>query len=308
MIGDLKSHHPAIALSRICGLLGITRQGFYQHGWDMAEVSLEEQLVLCRIREIRNDHPAMGGRKLYFKLQAFLMDHQIKMGRDKLFNLLAVNRLLIRRRKRMVSTTQSHHWLFKHPNLIRDWHPTRPNQLWVSDITYIPAARGFLYLSLVTDAYSHKIMGYAVADNLDALNSIGALKMALSNLRHKDAQEKLIHHSDRGVQYCSSNYVQLLNQNDIQISMTESGDPLENPLAERINGILKYEYINHYPRPDLDQAGKMMERVVNLYNCDRPHQSINLCTPEEAHEKMTIPNRNWGRKSNFDNLVNLYQD
>lgn len=297
MILEMKDIYPGISLSRLCRLLGITRQAYYQHFWEVSDITIEHQLVLDQVTEIRQTHPAIGGRKLFYLLQCFLLEHQIKMGRDALFDLLAANKLLVRKRKRRISTTQSHHWLKKYPNLIKDWHPSKPNQLWVSDITYIPLTSGFLYLSLITDAYSHKIMGYAVADNLEAVNTTKALHMALGNLT--EIPDFLIHHSDRGIQYCSFDYTNCLKENNIQISMTENGDPLENPVAERINGILKDEYLRHYPLTNLNQALELVSDVVDRYNRLRPHQSINMITPEVAHEKQLPINRTWSKKKEY---------
>jgi putative transposase len=182
VILEMKDIYPSISLSRLCRLLGITRQAYYQHFWAVSDITIEHQLILDQVIEIRQIHPALGGRKLFYLLQPFLLEHQIKIGRDALFDLLAANKLLVRKRKRRVSTTQSHHWLKKYPNLIKEWHPAKPNQLWVSDITYIPLTYGFLYLSLITDAYSHKVMGYTVADNLEAVNTTKALRMAIGKL------------------------------------------------------------------------------------------------------------------------------
>jgi len=164
-----------------------------------------------------------------------LLEHQIKMVRDALVELLAVNNLLIKRRKRRVHTTNSFHWLRKYPNLIRDYTPTGCNQLWVSDITYWRLKDRFIYISFITDAYSHKIVDYQVDETLEAASSIRALKMAFDQV--KESIEALIHHSDRGIQYYSQNYVKLLQDNQIQVSRTENGDPLEDALAERINQI-----------------------------------------------------------------------
>jgi len=301
----MKDIYPAISLARLCRLLGITRQAFYQHFWHVSDISTEEQLLLGEVGRIRRIHPVIGGRKLYYLLQPFLLKHKIKMGRDMLFDLLAINKMLVRRRKRKISTTQSHHWLRKYPNLIKNRPPSRPNQLWVSDITYVPISNRFLYLSLLTDAYSHKIMGYALADNLEAIHTTKALKMALSNLAQ--VPDGLIHHSDRGVQYCSAEYVGLLTQNNIQISMSETGDPLDNAVAERVNGILKDEYLSHYSIHDFDQAMQLVTDVINRYNRLRPHLSINLLTPQEAHQRPSI-NKTWSRKKKISNIVNLYQD
>jgi putative transposase len=290
----MKDIYPSISLSRLCRLLGITRQAYYQHFWEVSDITMEHQLVLDHVNKIRQIHPAIGGRKLFYLLQPFILEHQIKIGRDALFDLLAANKLLVRKRRRRINTTQSHHWLKKYPNLIKDWHPLRPNQLWVSDITYIPLTSGFLYLSLITDAYSHKIMGFAVADNLEAVNTIKALHMALANLTQ--IPDGLIHHSDRGIQYCSFDYVHLLKQNNVLISMTENGDPLENPVAERINGILKEEYLKHYPLINLNQVVELVSDVIDRYNKLRPHQSIGMITPYVAHEKQQLINRTWSKK------------
>jgi transposase InsO family protein len=301
----MKDIYPAIGLARLCRLLGITRQAFYQHFWHISDVSTEEQLVLGEVHRIRYIHPVIGGRKLYYLLQSFLIDHQIKMGRDALFDLLAAHKMLVRKSRRRANTTQSHHWLKKYPNLIKGWHPSKPDQLWVSDITYIGIPNGFLYLSLLTDAYCHKIMGYALADNLEAINTIKALRMALNNLTH--IPEDLIHHSDRGIQYCSSDYVNLLNENNIRISMTENGDPLENAVAERVNGILKNEYLCHFPLTHLNQVAELLPEIINRYNKLRPHQSINLMTPHEAQIRPST-NKTWSKKKESLNIVNLYQD
>lgn len=294
MILEMKGIYRHISLARLCRLLGITRQAFYKHFWEVSDITIEQQLVLDQVHEIRQLHPAIGVRKLYHLLQPFLLENQVKMGRDALFDLLAANKLLVRKRKRRISTTQSFHWLKKYPNLIKDWRPSRPNQLWVADITYVPLTNGFLYLSLITDAYSHKIMGYTIADNLEAVHTTEALKMALNNLGV--IPEYLTHHSDRGIQYCSFDYVNLLKQNNIQISMTENGDPLENPIAERINGILKDEYLRHYPLTNIEQVSELLTDVVDRYNRLRPHQSINLVTPDVVHEKQLLINKTWSKK------------
>jgi transposase InsO family protein len=247
----------------------------------------------------------MGTRKLHELLQGFYQEHSIKMGRDALFCTLNDHRLLIRRRRRRVSTTQSHHRLKKYSNLVKGWYPTLPEQLWVSDITYVPCERGYLYLSLVTDAYSHKIMGYHIADTLEAVHCIKALSMALAGRLHPT--HNLIHHSDRGIQYCSSSYTELLMQNNISISMTESGDPLDNAIAERINGIIKHEYLKHYRPSNLEQATELLKQVVESYNERRPHLSLQMNTPNKVHHQKLQVNRQWKkskRKSTIANQLN----
>jgi putative transposase len=233
----------------------------------------------------------MGGRKLYELLEPFMMEHQIKMGRDALFDLLAANKLLVRRRKRRILTTNSFHWLRKYPNKIRDFVPTGPNQLWVSDITYWKIEPGNVYISLITDAYSHKIVGYHVGETLETIQSIQALNMALGGIIHPI--DGLIHHSDRGIQYCSNDYVKLLQDNLIEISMTENGDPLENSIAERVNGILKEEYLECYKINDLKEAQSLLKQVVHLYNEERPHMSISNKFPSEIHKNPKPVTRLW---------------
>jgi len=224
----------------------------------------------------------MGGRKLYLKLQPFMKLHGIKLGRDGLFNLLAAHYLLIRRRKRHIQTTQSLHRFKKYPNQIINFTPTGPNQLWVSDITYWDIAGKYWYISLITDAYSHKIVGYQLAQSLEAIESIQALQMALSTLKSTESHFNLIHHSDRGTQYCSNAYVKLLEAYQIQISMTNNGDPLENAVAERVNGIIKEEYLAHYQVSSIQEAKEILQKVVKLYNDDRPHMN---CVQKQAFIK-----------------------
>jgi len=252
----------------------------------------EQSLVLDQVRKLREQHPVIGTRKLLVLLQTFLLDHQIKMGRDALFDLLSEHKLLVKKRKRRIKTTQSHHWLKKYSNLIKGWHPAGPMQLWVADITYVPVSRRFLYLSLITDAYSHQVMGYHIASTLEAVHSITALQMAL---QHQPITTGLIHHSDRGIQYCSSEYVKLLEQKHISISMSESGDPLQNAVAERINGIIKNEYLKHYPMQDQNGALQLLHEVIRKYNNKRPHQSIQMFTPEKVHSKQLLVNKTWSK-------------
>lgn len=292
MILDMKGSYPSISLERFCRLLGVSRQALYQHGWHKEGLSIEAELIIQQVMDIRTRHPLIGTRKLYLLLQPFLQDHELKWGRDKLFDLLSAYKLLVRRRIRSVSTTQSYHRFHKYPNLIRDINLTGINQLWVSDITYYKVLGRFVYISFVTDAYSHKILGFQLAQTLETVHSIGALEMAL-NSREASADHSLIHHSDRGVQYCSEGYVKLLGDNGIKISMTENGDPLENPVAERINGIIKEEYLKRYPYTSLKQLEAKLCEAVNLYNQERPHMSCGMLTPGSVHEKNLPVKRGW---------------
>jgi transposase InsO family protein len=203
--------------------------------------------------------------------------------------------MLVRKRKRRVQTTQSFHWLRKYPNLIKGFTPTAPNQLWVSDITYWKINGSYVYISFITDAFSHKIIGFHVAETLESIETIQALKMALSSLIETlETELKLIHHSDRGVQYCHHKYVNLLQKNNIKISMTENGDPLENAIAERVNGIIKEEYLQDYQVNSIEQAKEVLRFVIEeLYNKERPHNSISNLTPNEVHKNNIKTNKLW---------------
>ena len=307
----MKSAYPRIGLAKLCGWFGISRQAYYQHNWTAMTTIFEEDSVIKQVHAIRNKHPRIGTRKLYIMLQAFLTENGIKLGRDALFNLLASHHLLVRKRKRRIRTTNSYHWFKKYPNLIKDFEPKASNQLWVSDITYwkIDSARHF-YISLITDAYSHKIVGYHVSETMEALEVVKALQRALSAMG-AERPLKLIHHSDRGLQYCSSVYVKLLQDYGIQISMTENGDPRENAVAERVNGIIKDEYLENYSVNNLKEAKELLDAVIALYNEERPHMTINNLVPNALHA--ITPNikikrlwKNYYR--NQPTFVNLKQD
>jgi len=278
----MKTTFSHIGLAKLCGWFGITRQAYYNHSWKAFEVVNEHSIVIDRVKEIRGNHPRLGTRKLFDMLQPFFKVHQIKMGRDSLFNLLYDCRLLVRKRRRKISTTNSYHRFRKYPNLIREFTPTAINQLWVSDITYWKIGENYVYISFITDVYSHKIVGYYVAQTLETIGPIQALKMALSTL--SENPKYLSHHSDRGIQYCSNSYVKLLQDYNLKISMTENGDPLENAIAERINGIIKDEYLHNYQVNSINEAKELLKAVVDLYNNERPHMSISNLTPNQVHE------------------------
>lgn len=280
----MKSNFPRIGLAKLCSWFGISRQAYYQYNWEVISTTVEDEMILQQVKQIRNNHRRMGTRKLYELLQPFLLEHQVKIGRDALFDLLSANHLLVRRRKRKNKTTNSYHHFRKYPNLIRHFTPTAINQLWVCDITYWKLKGDHLYISLITDAFSHKIIGYHAGETLEAEESITALQMALSALG-AERHPRPIHHSDRGIQYCSQNYVKLLQDNNITISMTENGDPLENAIAERVNGIVKDEYLDNYEVETISQAKQLLANTVRLYNNERPHMSIGNFTPEEIHRE-----------------------
>ena len=285
----MKTNFAHIGVARLCGWFGVTRQAYYQDSWKAIDTTITEELVVRQVEQIRKQHQRMGTRKLYEKLQPVMIEQGIKMGRDKLFAILSANHLLVRNRKKRIQTTQSYHWLRKYPNLIRDLILTAPNQLWVSDITYWKIKEQYVYISFITDAYSHKIVGYHLGETLETTETIQALKKALSAIGKAEIDSHLIHHSDRGIQYCSKRYVKLLQDYNIQISMTEKGDPLENAIAERINGIIKDEYLLNYKVETVKEARKILKEVIDLYNTDRPHMSIGNLTPEEVHQNSIKP-------------------
>lgn len=299
----MKNRNPQIGLGRICRLFGVTRQAFYKNIKTHKRTAIENHIVIQMVNNIRSDHPGIGGRKLYHLIKNDLEEQNIKMGRDALFNLLTSEQMLIRNRKRRHITTNSKHWYKKYPNLINGFVPHGPNQLWVSDITYIKTRQDYLYLFLITDAYSKKILGYCLARDLSSRHAVKALQDAL-HLLGKPIKG-LIHHSDRGLQYCCKEYVNLLQDYTIKISMTENGDPLENPIAERINGILKQEYINNEQKNGVNVTEKLIKRVIENYNTKRPHLSCDMMTPEQAHLKSGVIRKRWKNYYKKEVILNV---
>ena len=281
----MKENLKGISLADLCSWFGVTRQAYYQSKNSVQQVLIGQEILLDKIGAIRKDHKRLGGRKLFFKLENFMDEHRIKMGRDAFFDLLRDHNLLIKQRKRYHVTTNSNHWMKKYPNLIKDIEPLGAKEVWVSDITYWKTKGGHYYISFITDAYSRKIVGYQVADTMEAVESVSALKMAIKTL--KPGADGLIHHSDRGSQYCSSAYVKTLKKSNIAISMTQNGDPLENAIAERVNGIIKGEYLFDYEITSLSKAKEILKSVVRLYNEDRPHSSIGNAAPSQMHNNDT---------------------
>lgn len=271
-------------------MLGYSRQAYYQQKKQYEKESLQHDLLINEVLKIRKIQKRLGGRKLLHKLERFIQEHHISIGRDAFFDLLSERKLLVRKRKRRKPiTTFSDHWMRKYPNLIEGFYPTAPNQLWVSDITYIVLVDGFAYLSLITDAYSRKIVGFYLSLDLSAEGCVKALNMALNN---NPVLGKLIHHSDRGSQYCCSDYVKILNDIYIKISMTQNGDPKENAIAERVNGILKDELLDKVYL-DYKQAIVGVSVAISTYNHQRPHGSIDYLTPYEAHFRSGELKRRW---------------
>ena len=277
-----------MSVDAICALFGKTRQAYYQRLGYQYQEAAEESIILDLIAELRKDMGRMGGRKLWHEINEA---HPKMISRDKLFDILDKYHLKVHRRKRTVRTTWSESWLHRFPNLVKDLILTAANQVWVSDITYIETETGFVYLHLVTDAYSKKIMGWGLSPSLHADATISALQMAIRNAGCD--LKGLIHHSDRGCQYCCEKYVKLLQNNGIEISMTQDGDPRDNAIAERLNGILKTEWLYDDHFIGFDDAYRRVAEVINLYNNKRPHLSLNYKTPAEAHLETGEQKRVW---------------
>lgn len=257
--------------------------------WTKQKISIRDDIILQEVISIRKQLPRLGTRKLFHLLKPTLQSHNIKIGRDYLFDLLSEYKLMIRQRKRKAITTDSKHWMKKYCNLIKDINVTKPEQVWVSDITYIRLTNYWGYLSLITDAFSRKIIGYCFRNDLQAEGCVEALRMALNNRIY---DHPIIHHSDRGSQYCSQQYVHLLNQHNIKISMTDNGDPYENALAERVNGIIKTEFNLHQTHLGFDQTYNLVKHSIKAYNELRPHGSCDYLTPDQAHLQFeTLPKR-----------------
>lgn len=275
-------------LEVLCRPLGYTRQAYYKRQRSEEREAIKAELIIQEVIRVRAVQKRIGSRKLHYMLGGFLSEHSIEMGRDAFYDLLREHSLLVRKRRlRKPRTTISGPWK-RYPNLIRDFKPTAANQVWVSDITYVRVGEGFGYLSLVTDAYSRKIVGHKLSRDLSARGCVSALRSAL---RNNPDREGLIHHSDRGLQYYSSAYMKLLGSR-ISVSMTEKSDPLENAIAERVNGILKDELLEkRFER--FREARERIDEAVNIYNHLRPHLSIDLLTPAEAHTRTGTLKRHW---------------
>ena len=255
----------------------------------MLSKGLQEGVILQQIDAIRKLQPRCGGRKLFVELQSFLTQHKIIMGRDKFFELLKRNKLLVRKLKRNVYTTNSKHHFRRYPNLVRDFEPMKAHELWVADITYITLKHRHAYLFLITDAYSRKIVGFNLSDDMKVSSGLLALKKAMTQ---KPADAIVIHHSDRGIQYCSTAYTDFLQKNNCMISMTENGDPYENAIAERVNGILKTELISSF-YSDADTASRHIARCITIYNYRRRHASLNWQIPHEVHSQKGPQIKQW---------------
>ncbi len=286
-------------VSLACRLFGHCRQAFYQCKADLEVEMKRERVIVDAVREIRSEDPGIGGYKLWVML-IMLFGEQFMPGRDSFYRLLRRHRLMLAARNPR-HTTNSNHRYHKWKNVAKGFVPTAANQLWVSDITYIPLCKGDVcYLHLITDAYSHKIVGWALADSLRAAITVEALRQAIEQavaMTGSQSLAGLIHHSDRGVQYCCDRYVAILRQHDITISMTEDYKPTDNAVAERVNGIIKTESVYRQDRfSHASHAGNVIGRYIHFYNCRRPHMSIGYKIPAVVHLENGEQKKMWKRK------------
>ena len=281
-------------ITHFCKLFGISRQGYYQRVKRYYKAQEIQKQIVELVKKKRKLHKRKGSVKVHGELKPDFRAAGIKCGRDKFLDILRDESMLIHYRKRFVRTTNSKHKFKKYPNLIMNLELNRAEQAFVSDITYIRTKKGFMYLFLITDAYSKQIMGWELADNLKTINAIKALRMAIGNRKYPE--RSLIHHSDRGLQYCNPAYTIVLEKNGILPSMTTKYDPYENAIAERVNGILKTEYEIGDGFVGVKDAKREIKFAIWLYNTDRPHMSCHGLTPVVAHRVENYKLKKWSRK------------
>jgi transposase InsO family protein len=264
----------------LCFLAGLSRWGYYKSLKNSDKQDAEEARLVEMVQDVRRSMPRLGGRKLYHLLSEQLNSLVRKPGRDKFFDFLKRYGLLVKRKRKNAYTTQSHHHFYKYSNRLKSKQLTAPNQAYVSDITYLRTRQGFVYLFVQTDAFSRLITGWHLSKSLSIEGAVRALKMTLKQC---PAPAGVIHHSDRGIQYCSKAYVKELQSRGMEISMTEENHCYENAIAERINGILKQEFLLDTEFKDFSTAYRAVKQAVHAYNVKRPHYALNLCTPQKVH-------------------------
>ena len=283
-----------ISLCGVCRQPGYSKQAYYKSLSRKKAAGSQLQQIKQQVLVVRHQLPRLGTRKLYKLLGEELRQQGLKIGRDGLFALLRQESLLVVRKRKYVSTTDSRGWMRQYPNLVQGMELSRPEQVWVADITYLTTKQGYTYLHLVTDAYSKKIMGYQLSDNLAASATLQALKMAFKQRSYRQA---LVHHSDRGLQYCSKEYTGLLKENNVSISMTQNGSPYDNAIAERVNGILKQEFGLDELFENMQEVGKQIDKSIERYNRLRPHLSNQLLTPDQMHQQDKLKPKAWHKKT-----------
>ena len=270
------------SLETICAVHGVSRQAFYHYQNHQANERLKHEIVLQLVCQVRARQPRIGVRKLYQLLKPEFDKLNCQLGRDALFRLLRAHGLLIASPKRGHSTTSANHRFYRYPNRITDVVVDRIHQVFVADITYLQTLDGFVYLALVTDLFSRKIVGFDVSDSLSVEGALRACKMAIKPVAKSDT---LIHHSDRGVQYCCHAYTQLLRSRGVQLSMTQNGDVYQNAVAERVNGILKIEFLLNHTFDSIQHATANAKQSIAIYNNERPHLSLGYQTPQTVYQK-----------------------
>ncbi|CAL2075989.1 Integrase, catalytic region [Tenacibaculum sp. 190524A02b] len=281
------------SISSTCKLLGFSRQVYYRANYRVTKAHTIANKVVELVKDVRMEQPRIGTRKLYYILSEEL--GSLGVGRDQLFDILRANKLLIKRQKSYHITTNSHHRFRKHANLIETLEVNRPEQVWVADITYLGSRKKPMYLSLITDAYSKKIVGYHLDKTLAVNSTVKALVMAIKNRVYPE--KELIHHSDRGIQYCSNIYQDILSKQKLKCSMTESYDPYQNAIAERGNGILKQEFFTNTTNLDIKIMEKIVKQSITIYNSKRPHWSCHFKTPDQAHQQNIMKIKSYRKKT-----------
>ena len=282
-----------LSITSVSRQLGYSKQAYYKSKSNQQKKNCYVSIAKQKVLSVRKQLPRLGTRKLYYMLELEFKREGIKIGRDKLFGLLRDEGLLIIKKKRYTKTTNSKHWLHKHPNLVKGVSVKRPEQIWVADITYLAIEEGFVYLHLITDAYSKQIMGYCVSKDLAATATIKALQMALAKRKYKGS---LIHHSDRGLQYCSTGYVKILEQNDVSISMTQDGNPYDNAIAERVNGVLKDEFGLDNTFSDINEAQKQTVQSILLLQQHKAASKLSYAYPQSNAQPNPTENQNLEQK------------
>lgn len=272
-----------VNLTMICSLFGVKRDAYYKYIKRFKKRETAKAKVISMVKTERKEQPRVGGRKLHEALQPSFITADLKIGRDYLFDILREHDMLIKRKKASCRTTFSYHRFYTYKNLVKNMVVTRPNQVWVSDITYIRTVSGFCYLALITDMYSRKIVGYDMSDSLELAGCLRALQKALKAARPAAG---LVHHSDRGFQYCSNQYVDEIKKLGIQISMTEENHCYENAIAERVNGILKDEFYLDQVFYSLSHAKDAVKNAIEIYNSKRLHLSLGYKTPNYVFENV----------------------
>lgn len=287
----MKAYYKDTGLEVLCQLVGKTRQAFYKRMHRIEKQKFEASIIVELVKRERKIAKRVGSKKLHLILKEELKHHGISIGKDKFHEVLKANDLIIKSRRRSPKTTNSRHKLPVYPNIAKNMYLDRSEKMWVSDITYIRVGLGFCYLMLITDSYSRKVVGYNFRQKMDASLCTIALGEAVRNRSYPN--RRLLHHSDRGTQYCSFDYTKILTDHGIPISMTENGDPLENPLAERMNRIFKDTFALDERFSDFDSASMAVDKAVQYYNERLPHSSVDLLTPNQAHHRRGKLKKHW---------------